>query len=246
MKRKLTILGLVLALALSPAALAAETLPAPTPSPAPTATEALFPKTAEMPVFSDVTAEGTAGGTWYDHESVTICVETGLMKGSGGAFNPGGHITLAEVVTIAARINEKTAGYALPTQKPDEPWYAPALAVMAHIGITVGPDPMAVATRGDFVRILSAVTPDELLSPINTIATLPDTKEGDVLRFYNAGILTGRDAYGTFDGGGGLLRSEVCAMLARIARPALRKTFTPAFSPLMKAAAETEQMPPLL
>lgn len=222
MKKKLTAVCLVLVLVCSSTALAANPF---------------FPKVTEMPTFTDVAPGGTPGGVWYDYQSVKTTVEAGLMKGSGGAFNPGGDITLAEVAIIAARVNEKATGYAIPKQEAGQTWYDGALAVMAHIGVDVGKDPLAKATRADFVRILSAVLPDNMMAAINTITSLPDTKDTDVLRFYNAGILTGRDAYGTFDGSGTLKRTEVCAILARIISPDLRKSFTPAYSPSTPAAA---------
>lgn len=200
------------------------------------ATEAFFPKVADMPTFADLPPEGIPGGVWYDYKSVQTTVEAGLMVGTNKGFEPGGHITLAEVATLAARINEKTTGYAIPAPEEGAPWYAPGLAVMEHLGVSVGSDPLAKATRADFVRILSAVLPDEMLSAINAITTLPDTKDPDVLRFYNAGILTGKNAYGTFDGAGNLTRSEGAAMVARVIDPSLRKAFTPAYSPTTPAA----------
>lgn len=222
MKKKLTAACIILSLALSSAALAAEPF---------------FPKVADMPAFTDLTPDGV----WYDALSVKTAVEAGLMKGTGAnAFTPGGTLTLAEVFTIAARINEKTTGYAIPKQEAGQFWYDPALAVMTHIGVDVGSDPTAKATRADFVRVLSAVLPDTMMAPINAITSLPDSKDAAVLRFYNAGILTGKDAYGTFAGDLTLTRSEVAAMLARIINPDLRKSFTPAYSPSpMTAPAES-------
>lgn len=222
MTRKLTTVGLILALALSTTALAADPF---------------FPKVTDLPAFTDITPTPTPGGAWYDYQSVKTTVEAGLMKGTGTDFNPGGDITLAEVATIAARINEKTTGYAIPQQEAGQAWYEGALAVMAHIGVDVGKDALAKATRSDLVRILSAVLPDNMMVAINTIATLPDTKDAAVLRFYNAGILTGRDIYGTFAGADPLRRSEVCAMLARVINPDLRMILNLAYSPSALNAA---------
>lgn len=197
------------------------------------ATGPLFPLTTPMPAFTDVVPGGPAGGVWYDYQSVKTAVESGLMKGTGSAFAPGNDITLAEVATIAARINEKATGYAIPAQEPGTPWYSPALAVMTHIGVTVGTTPEAKATRDDFVRILNAALPDSMMAPINTITSLPDSTDAGVLRFYNAGLLEGRDKYGTFDGGGTLRRAECAAMVARMVDPALRKLLNLAYSPAL-------------
>lgn len=219
MKRNLTAAGLAVVLTFS---LSITTL----------AAQPLFPKIVEMPTFTDLAPVPPPGSPWYDYQSVKTTVEAGFMKGTGdGAFLPGGDITLAEVAAIAARVNEKTTGYAIPAPEKGQTWYAPYLAVMTHIGVDVGSNPTAKATRSDFVRILSAVLPDSMMAAINTVTSLPDTKDPDVLRFYNAGILTGKDAYGTFYGDKTLFRSEVTAMLARIINPDLRKSFTPAYSP---------------
>lgn len=83
------------------------------------------------------------------------------------------------------------------------------------------------ATRQDLFACLAEVVPKEALPAINAITSLPDTDDEEVLAFYNAGILTGMDKFGTFNGDKPLTRKEMAAMLSRIARPALRKAFTP-------------------
>lgn len=83
------------------------------------------------------------------------------------------------------------------------------------------------AARQDLFACLSEVVPDEALPAINSISSLPDTDDEEVLRFYNAGILTGMDKFGTFNGDKPLSRKEMAAMLSRIARPSLRMDFTP-------------------
>ena len=84
------------------------------------------------------------------------------------------------------------------------------------------------ATRLDFVKLLPLVSGD-LLEPINDITDFPDatgeTKDV-VLPFYQAGILTGTDDYGTFRANGTLSRAEMATMAARLIRPELRQEFT--------------------
>lgn len=191
----------------------------------------MFPATQTMPVFSDLSPRGTPGSVWYDYNSVKICVETALMRGTGAAFHPGGVITIAEVATIAARIHEKTGNAPLPPQEAGQPWYASAMERMAALGIAAGDGAETSASRSSFVRMLAAVLPQSMTVPINTITSLPDSRDTDVLRFYNAGFLTGKDIYGTFDGAGTLTRAEVAAMVARIADTSLRKAFSPAYTP---------------
>lgn len=211
MKKRLRALGLALALTLSL-------------TPAMAAEGDLFPATAAMPPFTDVSAHGPSGGDWYDYASIQVCVEAGLLKGAGASFNPGSDISLAEVATVCARIYEKTSGQSLPAQAPGDPWYQAAVTTMEILGIPLPADPLTPATRSDFVYMLDAVLPAHMLTPINAITTLPDTSDRDVLAFYNAGIVTGSDKYGAFTGGRGLTRAEAAAMIARIVRPSLRKT----------------------
>lgn len=85
------------------------------------------------------------------------------------------------------------------------------------------------ATRLDFVQLL-ALAADGLLEPINDITDVPDCEdevETAVLPFYQAGILTGIDDYGTFYPNGTLSRAELATMAARLIRPELRQSFTP-------------------
>lgn len=102
MKKRLLSLALALALCLGLAA------------PALAAEGDLFPAVQEMPAFTDVAEGGAAGGPWYDYESIRVCVEAGLMKGSDGAFHPGSSITVAEVAVIAARMRALSYGEEIP------------------------------------------------------------------------------------------------------------------------------------
>ncbi len=184
-----------------------------------------FPSQKTYPGYADV-----AAGTWYA-DSVQVCYEIGLMVGTDTGFAPQQVLTVGEVAAIAARMNEAITGDSIPmaTPKPGEtlPWYFSYMTYLEQQGIDV-PDPTRQATRQEFVDLLSAVVPEDMLSPINAITTLPDTSDPSVLAFYNAGILAGVDPWGTFAPDKTLTRAECAAMVARIARPALRLSFTPA------------------
>ena len=84
--------------------------------------------------------------------------------------------------------------------------------------------------------MLAAVVPEDMLTPINQITALPDTADAAVLSFYNAGILTGVDDWGTFAPDKTLTRAETAAMVARVARPELRENFSPADYAMFTAA----------
>lgn len=77
--------------------------------------------------------------------------------------------------------------------------------------------------RGFFAQRLAAVTH---LPVLNDIDALPDEGDPDVLALYQAGVLTGTDAYGTFAGNKTLTRAEAAAICARILRPELRVQFS--------------------
>ena len=184
-----------------------------------------FPKVNDYPGYTDVQA-----GSWYA-APVQVCYEVGLMTGTNTGFAPNQVLTAGEVAAIAARMNEAITGEPIPmaTPKPGEtlPWYFSYVEYLESLGIDV-PDPTKQATRQEFVTLLSAVVPEDMLSPINTITALPDSTDPDVLRFYNAGILTGVDSWGTFAADKSLTRMETAAMVARVARTELRQSFTPA------------------
>lgn len=172
----------------------------------------------DYPGFHDVS------GRWSE-SYVRACYEVGLMEGTGNGFAPQASLTQGEVAALAARIHCTLHAAEYPA--PTEPWYQGAVDYLAGIGIAVEA-PRANATRESFFALLAAVVPQEELTPINRISALPDTSDPAVLAFYNAGILTGVDPFGTFQGDAPLSREECAAMCARIADPSLRRWFTPA------------------
>lgn len=185
----------------------------------------LAPVQAAETGFSDVKETD-----WFS-PYVTVCVDNGLMKGTGGGkFSPQGTITVAEVAAIAARLGASNTGTSIPPAPAGAAWYAPYLDYLKSFGVTVSSAEVP-ATRQDFISFLAAVTPERELAAINSIPALPDTGDRNVLAFYNAGILTGVDDYGTFAGGRTLTRSEAAAMVSRVVDPSLRLPFTPAQQP---------------
>lgn len=220
MKRKLTCLLLAAALTLSAAA-AAEG----------------FPAVNSYSGFPDVTQED-----WF-YPNVKLCYETGLMTGTGQGFQPGNTLTIGEVAAIAVRLHARLTGGSQPDgAQPDQPWFQPYVSYLTGLGLTV-PSGEKNATRLDFVKLLSGVLPQELLSPINSISALPDCNDSDVLAFCAAGILTGIDKYGTFAGDRTLTRSECAAMVSRVVRTDLRLSFTPISFLPFTAAGLTPDVP---
>lgn len=83
----------------------------------------------------------------------------------------------------------------------------------------------APADRDFFAARLSDAAGE--LEEINTVPSLPDCSDEQVLELYRAGILTGFDPCGTFHGQATLTRAEAAAMLARVLEPSLRLSFSP-------------------
>lgn len=195
------------------------------------ASAALFPALAadaaaeKFPAVNDYAQANyadVAEGMWYA-DGVKVCYETGLLLGTQDGFSPDTKVTVAEEAVMAARVASAVSG--LPVGA-GENWYQPSVDFLESAGIYVPENLSAPATRGEFFRLLSDVLPAEYTAALNAITALPDTQDVQVLRFYNAGILTGTDEYGTFQADGVLSRAEAATMLARVARPELRVRFT--------------------
>lgn len=203
--------------------------------------EEKFPAVNQYPGFADV-----AAGSWYE-SAVRTCYEVGLMQGTNLGFEPGKALTVAECATIAARLREKLTGEAIPAPDPGAalpgqklPWWHQYLDYLRTAQPTLTPllaHPEEPISRAQYLRLLSAAIEGQgLLEPINSVASLPDTGDAEVLAFYNAGILNGMDKYGTFAGERTLTRAECAAMAARIADPGLRLTVRPADYSMFTAA----------
>lgn len=150
-----------------------------------------LPRRQHLPGFADV-----AGSAWYA-ATVQTCYEVGLMTGTGAGFAPDQVLTVGEVAAIAARMNEAITGDSIYLVDSTLPWYASYVDYLEKLGVEV-PAPVKQATRQEFITMLAAVVPEDMLTPINQITALPDAADAAVLSFYNAGILTGVDDWGTF------------------------------------------------
>ncbi len=184
-----------------------------------------FPAIQDYVGFDDVSTSD-----WY-YTNVGICYEIGIMEGTDVGFNPYGTLSLAEIITLAARIHSILKGTDIDMTAGDGTWYGPYVAYLETqigLGFNEGFSPASTANRYEFIYLLNVVMSEDLLTPINDITALPDTSEDFILTFYNAGILTGTDDYGTFSPDNSLTRAEAAAMISRIARDTLRISFTPA------------------
>ena len=191
--------------------------------------------------FTDVSPED-----WF-HDSVTTVSKAGLMIGKGdGVFDPEGHITYAEALTIAARVHAiLTTGSPDAADRyyedhkneevypePNRPWYRTySQYAERNIRGFASLETTDLSVRRNFARLLAAAVGDGA-AEINEVVpgAVPDLEENaltaGIYRLYRAGILTGNDARGTFLPDTPIRRCEAAAIAARILDPALRRRFT--------------------
>ena len=186
-----------------------------------------FKKVQSYNAFDDVKTSD-----WV-YENVVSVYEFNLMIGrSSTMFVPDENMTVAEAMTIAARMHAiYHTGKATFTQ--GLPWYQVYTDYCKANGIA-DPDDYdlnAPVTRAQFAEIISNAFPKDAFNAINTVDNnmIPDVKAADeygaaVYMLYRAGILIGNDDKGTFSPDSNILRMEVAAIITRMADPSLRKS----------------------
>lgn len=184
--------------------------------------------------FSEETFTDVESRDWF-YDNVRTACELGLMIGdSQTTFNPNGNLTLAEAVTIAARLHSiyQTGSESF---VPGEPWYQTYVDYSKANGILPFEDLAyeKAASRAEFAEILAAALPKEALRQLNQVAdgAIPDVSTEDrcaaaVYGLYRAGVLIGNDEKGTFAPDSSISRCEAAAIVSRMAVPSLRKSIT--------------------
>lgn len=185
--------------------------------------------------FTDV-----AKSSWY-YQSVADAYELDLMNGSAETtFSPNGNLSVGETIALACRLLSAYTGDGHKFAA-DTPWYKPYVNYAVEQGlISRGQfsNYDAAAARWEVAVILGAL-PKAMLSSINEVQNnaIPDVAPGSSYRgavytLYRAGILSGSDAQGSFLPKSSILRSEAAAIVARLALPSQRKSFTLAAQPV--------------
>lgn len=171
--------------------------------------------------FTDVPAT-----EWYASE-IAGAYELGFVNGkSDTLFDPEGGMTVAEAITLAARTNNAygTADYEFVAADGEE-WYTPYVNYAVEKGIIktdTYADYDAAITRGQMAQIFAATLPSSEYAAINSVTAIPDVPQSSayfaaVYKLYNAGIVMGGDAYGTYSPDSGIVRSEAAAIINRVA-----------------------------
>lgn len=182
-------------------------------------------KTEKLP-FTDVGADD-----WF-FSSVAGAYKQGYINGvSADSFDPGGSLTYAQTIKLAACIHQKNAAGSVTLQNSAAgPWYKTyADYCLANGIISREPESYSAAvTRRDFVAIFYRALPGSSYTEINSVAAngipdIPATDENayEIYAFYRAGILTGYSD-GSFSPGGAISRAEASAIVCRMTDKAVR------------------------
>ena len=178
--------------------------------------------------YADVRSDHWAYG------SIRTCFETSLMQGSDGKFSPENDLTVAEALVMADRVHQiyHTGVNSLTNGSP---WYQTYVDYAIANGIISSGDfgdYTAKISRADMAYIFSRALPSKELAQLNNIGEIPDLNQAPsrdrnpILLLYYAGVLTGSDAYGTFNPNNNIKRQEAAAIIARVAIPAERRQVT--------------------
>jgi len=187
--------------------------------------------------FSDVNEN-----VWYGYNQQKVIAnafEYGLMEGkSETIFNPTGNMTIAEAITIAARVHSiYSTGQAVSTIS--SPWYQGFVNYAIDNNIitsTAFSNYTREATRAEMAYIFASSLPGHELLKQNTVNSLPDVRGGSdpatgqsltpyysyIIRLYESGVLAGSDSTGTFNPGNNITRAEAAAIVSRLILPATR------------------------
>lgn len=205
--------------------------------------ELLFPATA---VYRDSFVDVQTTDWFYPHVASLYALGLTNGKGDSAHFEPNSNLTVAEAITLAARLRslydfgESETGASF-FRAEGQPWYAPYYAYLRYSGVideTFGAGPDESATRAEAAHILASVLPAEIFENLNADTVTEGYASGqyirdvneytpyyeDILLLYRWGILSGTDSFGSFEPDALIRRSEIAAMLTRITDPELRIT----------------------
>ena len=181
-------------------------------------------KTYTQGLFTDVPS-----AEWYASE-VGGTYELGLMNGiGGGLFDADGNVTVAEAVTMASRAHALYFGETIPDT--DGEWYAKYVAYGKNAGIIAeefsADDYDRPAKRHEVTTLFCRAMNADYFTPVNTVSDIPDVDDQapyreSVLLLYQAGIVMGSDALGTFNPDAAITRAEAAAIINRVALPEKR------------------------
>lgn len=183
------------------------------------------PNTYKDGQFSDVTSD-----KWYA-QSVASAYELGFMNGTDDTvFSPTGNVTVAQAITIAARVNDAYSSKGTSFDQSGTNWYDCYVDYAINNGIITDGQFDSYTrniTRAEMAVVFSKAVPADFLSAKNDITEIPDIPSTnayfeDVLMLYKAGVVMGSDEFGTFKPNNNITRAEAAAIINRVALPESR------------------------
>lgn len=194
---------------------------------------AVFSKTAE---FTDGRFEDVTAADWF-FSDVIGTYEYGLMNGiSDSLFSPMTSMTVAEGITLTARVHAQYHNERIP-QYDGEHWYDSYVMYAKENGVVSDEqfdDYDRSIRRHEVVSLIAAALPRSFFPPVNAVTDIPDVYEGEnyyetLMTMYNAGVVMGSDAYGSFHPDDDIKRCEVAAIINRTVFPEsrLKKALAP-------------------
>ena len=204
--------------------------------------------------FADVKS-----GDWFA-PAVVSAYEYGLLEGRGEkTFAPAGSVTIAEMLTIAARLHAiYTTGSddCIPAAPLGKSWYQPYVDYLQDeklLDTSFEGFYLLPASRAQMAGIFAFALPAEWYEEPNAelvttayasgdfIAdvTLKTPYRSEILMMYRRGLLSGTDDAGSFCPNRSVSRAEVAALLTRVVEPETRLTLTWKVSPYHSARGAT-------
>jgi hypothetical protein len=160
-------------------------------------------------------------------EWIVKAFEYGIIAGIGNnRFGSNSNMLVQEAITIAAKMHMiYTTGTAENLTYPDG--FIEYAKEKKLIDSGFDGAYSRAATRAELVRIWAYILPGTLLTAQNELNFLPDVNENsiyynEIAAFYKAGILTGADAIGTFNGGDNVIRAHAAVMFVKLIETDLR------------------------
>ncbi|MCR5825370.1 MAG: S-layer homology domain-containing protein [Oscillospiraceae bacterium] len=175
--------------------------------------------------------------SWYYAYAVSG-YEYGLFNGRGDGFAPDADITVAELLTLSARLRAVYEESDIPAAAEDEAWYAPYVGYLdARELLPSGlDDPDAPATRAQLAGIFALSLPEDCYHDSNARLVTDAYASGQyiadvgeytpyqpqILWMYRQGLLAGMDDSGSYWPDRTTTRAEVAAVVTRIVDPSAR------------------------
>ena len=181
--------------------------------------------------FTDVNEYAWHG--YYASGVIAQAFEYGQMVGiGGGKFGPGNSFTIAEAITVAAKIHVIYNTGEYNHFAVSSPWYKVFVDYALDTGIIGYGEFTNVtrkATRAEVAHILARALPPIEFPSLNTVISLPDVNTGtkyhdDIFMLYRAGVLVGTGSTGKFSPNDSITRDAVSAIAANVILPGERES----------------------